>query len=124
VHERSRRAGVAGARMIAVAIAQLAIGDVFAVGNVAVDAARRDQETRREHGSNAARRRSAVGVAGRFRWNGIGVARRDRGRGRDAKAHLARLCVAVFPMTDDPLGMLGAGLAPQLTGFAVLVFLR
>jgi hypothetical protein len=34
------------------------------------------------------------------------------------------LGVAVFNMTDDPLGILRAGLALQLTGFAVLSFLR
>jgi hypothetical protein len=34
------------------------------------------------------------------------------------------LGVAVFNMTDDPLGILRACLALQLTGFAVLSFLR
>jgi hypothetical protein len=34
------------------------------------------------------------------------------------------LGVAVSHMTADPLGILRAGLALQLTGFAVLVFLR
>jgi hypothetical protein len=34
------------------------------------------------------------------------------------------LAVAVLHMTEDPLGILRAGLALQLTGFAVLLFLR
>ena len=37
---------------------------------------------------------------------------------------LPELGVALLHLTDDPLGILRAGLALQLTGFAVLVFLR
>jgi hypothetical protein len=37
---------------------------------------------------------------------------------------LPELGVALVHLTDDPLGILRAGLALQLTGFAVLVIVR
>ena len=113
--ERVRRDAVA-AHMIAVAIALLAIGYLFGVG--AWLWTLRDGIS----GPDVSNGVMLVGAAVVLAWLAgfAGAGSRPGARRRT----WPDLGVAVLHVTEDPLGILRAGLALQLTGFAVLVFLR
>jgi hypothetical protein len=117
-HERSRRTGVATVRMIAVAIALLAFAYVFAVG--AWLWSLRDGIS----GPDVSTGVMLVGVAVLLAWLAGFAGAGSRSRAAPRSRTWPDLGVAVFHMTEDPLGILRAGLALQLTGFAVLLFLR
>ena len=67
-----------------------------------------------------------VGVAVLLAWLAgvVGAARRRTGSPPRSTRTLPELGVALLHLTDDPLGILRAGLALQLTGFAVLVIVH
>jgi hypothetical protein len=67
-----------------------------------------------------------VGAAVLLAWLAgfIGVAWRTRASAPRANRTWPELCGAVLHLTNDPLGILRAGLVLQLTGFAVLVLVR
>ena len=112
---RSSRRGVAVAHMIVVAIAMAAIGYVVAVG--AWLWTLRDGITGPDMSTGA----MLVGAAVLLAWL-VGFA--GAASGSSAKRRWPDLAAAVLHMAEDPLGILRAGLALQITGFAVLVFLR
>jgi hypothetical protein len=115
---RSPRRGVAVAHMIVVAIAMAAIGYVIAVGGWLWTL--RDGIS----GPDVSTGAMLVGAAVLLAWlvGFAGAASRSSARRR--RRSWPDLAVAVLHMTEDPLGILRAGLALQLTGFAVLLFLR
>ena len=115
--ERSRRRdSVAGAHAIAVAVALLAVGYVGGVG--AWLWTLRDGIS----GPDVSMGVMLVGAAVLLAWL-AGFAGASS-RSRTERRTWPDLGVAVSHMTRDPLGILRAGLALQLAGFAVLVFLR
>jgi hypothetical protein len=117
-HERSWRAGVAAARTIAVAIALLAIGYLSAVG--AWLWTLRDGIT----GTDVSTGVMLVGAAVLLAWLAGFAGAGSRSRATPHRRTWPDLGAAVLQMSADPLAILRAGLALQLIGFAVLLFLR
>ena len=67
-----------------------------------------------------------IGVAVLLAWlvGVVGAARPRTAPAPQSTRTLPELGVALLHLTDDPLGIIRAGLALQLTGFAVLVIVR
>lgn len=120
--KRSLAAGVAAvtARSMVIALAALATAYVLAVG--AWLWTLRHGIT----GPHVSTGLVLVGPAVLLAWLAglIGVGWPSKTPVRSARRTWPELCEAVLHLTDHPLGILRAGMALQLTGFAVLVLIR